>query len=1218
MPSTPAGLRDILRQRRGEFLIGYVDLREEFRRRLAQESAERNILFLYGPAGMGKSTLARALARVAAEAGAWVTWCDELQPSPLHAMVKMANDLTAGGAALTHFREQYARWYYLQWQMDKDPYALLGWPALSARLTRYFPFRPAGSPSDIAHVLADFVAGQQERPLRYLGRLLESPEDRRLIQFPLQVLREAFIQDVNALAQEAPVLLILDSLDSRPAPFLEWLQALLDPGNGLSPRVWMVLCSAARPSGPLWEPLRAHLQGVSLEPFDPEMAGFCCSRYGVESSSAQEQVAALAEGRPAWITALAAAYPLHLDDVPWEEEPAGQLLCWMAGRNLERPLIAASILRSWDREALETVSGQRLTSAEWDWLLSLPFIQSHRQNWAIIPSIRSGLVDYVRRHRPEDWQALQQSACQYYRQPLEELANAGPARWKNVLWLQYAQEWAYHVLCQGDAAEAGKAAGILLEAWFALPSSIPAWLDVWSQAGRDAGQPAWAELAELGHQAWDAFPEKAWQALAPFLSRLGPLFPDHAGVQQRIRLGRLLAGEMPAASYDGEENSLSPDALPAELPQTHHALALHHLETGDLNAAQEASQRALAIDSGYVPAHILAGDVHVRAGQPDKALRSYQSAMEVLSDSIAGRLGVPHFRYADALTLIGNSEAAWDYYCRAFGEMAMDWQKAAAFLERGILRHQMGRWEEACRDYLQAAGLAGGGTNRAFDIYVNLTSAQRGRGDYRLALEYAERAFQWLLESPTPGEGPGREGLIAAHANRGNCRLLAGEPEGAIWDYDQAILRGAENPHLYTNRGFAFLVQGMPARAERDFARALELESTHPTAWLGLGLAHARQGRLTEARDDFKRAHQLAGDEPVYIHNLGLAYYHLGAYRRALAWLRQALALAPQDPLIYYHRGLCHAALEDHAQAGADFSEAIRLWEAGIGKPLPAGQPAAAYLARGQARLAAGDYTGAIEDFALVRQFLHRGRLEAQLPSRQSLLRLDDFGFAASAVPLDAQALKGWGDALAAQGKLPEAISYYDQALSISHDQFPEAFASRAEAYHAMGRHQEAIRDYQEALKRLPTRACWHTALGDVYARLGRDAEAFQAYERAIELTPSDPQAYLSLAHLSRRRKYWNRAIDAYRMAELFGCRQAELYWGRGEALLARGLHSQALADFERALSIDPADARASWGRARALWRAGQAGAALGEVLQTVRHLFRKRPQPRRRSPAFR
>lgn len=1216
MPSTPAGLRDILRQRRGEFLVGHVDLREEFRRRITQESAERNILFLYGPAGMGKSALARSLARIAAEAGAWVAWCDELQPSPLHAMVKIANDLTAAGANLAHFREQYARWYYLQWQMDKDPYALLGWPALSARLTRYFPFRLAGPPGDIAHVLADFIAGQQERPLRYLGRLLESPEDRRLIQFPLQVLRDAFLQDINALAQEAPVLLILDSLDGRPAPFLEWLQGLADPETGLSPRAWLVLCSASRPAGSLWEPLRAHLQGVALEPFDPEMMGFCASRYGVESDAAQEHIAVLAGGRPAWVTALAAAYPLHLDEAAWEEDPAGQLLRWMADRELERPLIAASVLRSWDRQALEAVAGQRLSSAEWDWLLSLPFVQSHRQGWSLIPSVRNELISFLRQRRPADWQAVQQSACGYYRQPLEELAGAGPARWKNVLWLQYAQEWAYHALCQGDAPETAKAAGILLEAWVALPSSIPAWLEVWGQAGRDAGQPAWTEAAELGHQAWDKLPAQGWQALGPFLNQLEQLFPEDASVGQRIRLGRLLAGELHTASE--EEGTLSPDALPAELPQTHHALALRYLEAGDLNSALEESQRALAIDSGYVPAHILAGDAHLRAGQHDKALRSYQSAMEVLSDSIAGRLGVPHFRYADALTLMGSGEAAWDYYCRAFGEMAMDWQKAAAFLERGILRHQMGRWEEACRDYLQAAGLAGGGTNWTFDIYVNLASAQRGRGDYRLALEYAERAFQWLLESPTPTERAEREGLIAAHTNRGNCRLLAGEPEGAIWDYDQAILRGAENPHLYANRGFAFLVQGMPARAERDFARALELDSSHPTAWLGLGLAHARQGRLTEARDDFKRAHQLAGDEPIYIHNLGLAYYHLGAYRRALAWLRQAQALASQDPLIYYHRGLCHSALEDYAQAAGDFSEAIRLWEAGMGKPLPAGQPAAAYLARGQARLAAGDYAGAIEDFALVRQFLHRGRLEAHLPPRQTLLRLDDFGFAASAVPLDAQALKGWGDALAAQGKLPEAVSYYDQALSIAHEQFPEAFASRAEAYHAMGRHQEAIRDYQEALKRLPTRARWHTALGDIYARMGRDTEAFQAYERAIELTPSDPQAYLSLAHLSRRRKYWNRAIDAYRMAELFGCRQAELYWGRGEALLARGLHAQALADFERALSIDPADPRASWGRARALWRAGQAGAALGEALQTVRHLFHKRPEPRRRPPTVR
>ena len=112
------------------------------------------------------------------------------------------------------------------------------------------------------------------------------------------------------------------------------------------------------------------------------------------------------------------------------------------------------------------------------------------------------------------------------------------------------------------------------------------------------------------------------------------------------------------------------------------------------------------------------------------------------------------------------------------------------------------------------------------------------------------------------------------------------------------------------------------------------------------------------------------------------------------------------------------------------------------------------------------------------------------------------------------------------------------------------------------GRVDEAIPQFQEALRLDPDHAEAHSNLGVALARRGRTAEAIDHYRESLRLDPRQTQAYSNL----------------------------------GNALLAQGHVSEAIAQFEAALALDAADPQARTNLAGALVRDGRVEAAIGEL----------------------
>ncbi|MGH7474274.1 MAG: tetratricopeptide repeat protein [Candidatus Methylomirabilales bacterium] len=85
----------------------------------------------------------------------------------------------------------------------------------------------------------------------------------------------------------------------------------------------------------------------------------------------------------------------------------------------------------------------------------------------------------------------------------------------------------------------------------------------------------------------------------------------------------------------------------------------------------------------------------------------------------------------------------------------------------------------------------------------------------------------------------------------------------------------------------------------------------------------------------------------------------------------------------------------------------------------------------------------------------------------------------------------------------------------------PAIHGERAQFYEGLGRIEDAIREYEAAIRQSPTDPALYRALALLFDREGRFADAIVAYERFLQLEPAAPEASAirrRIAELRQRR----------------------------------------------------------------------------------------------------
>jgi len=194
---------------------------------------------------------------------------------------------------------------------------------------------------------------------------------------------------------------------------------------------------------------------------------------------------------------------------------------------------------------------------------------------------------------------------------------------------------------------------------------------------------------------------------------------------------------------------------------------------------------------------------------------------------------------------------------------------------------------------------------------------------------------------------------------------------------------------------------------------------------------------------------------------------------------------------------------------------------------------------------------------------------------------------AARLLPNDAEAQTNLGNALRAQGRLPEAAARHRRAIEILAT-YPEAHNNLGAVLRDMGRHEEAAASFRRALALEDRFPLAHNNLGIALLACGRANEAVAAHRRALALAPDFAQAHAALGDALRSLGALEEAAASYRRAIAIKSDDVDSLRHLGDTLAALGQPEPAAAAYRRVLELEPrsAEVHGSLGNAwRDLWQ---------------------------------
>jgi tetratricopeptide (TPR) repeat protein len=403
---------------------------------------------------------------------------------------------------------------------------------------------------------------------------------------------------------------------------------------------------------------------------------------------------------------------------------------------------------------------------------------------------------------------------------------------------------------------------------------------------------------------------------------------DPGRADRRAELGYALeANGLPRAAI---RTYLQVERLAPDDPRWSYLAAVVSAQLGELDTAIDAVDRSLAIDPGYVAAHLYRGAWLLDLGKADRAGAAYERALRLEPDNRAALYGQARVHLqrddgAQALAILerlAGSNRSDRYLQQLLGSayrLTGDLERAGEALalgrgqaqppawpdpRRGVLQHyargyaaemrradallDAGRWQEAAGILEQLRG-----RNPADpDLLVNLATAYRRLGRQEESIGVLDAGLEQ------------RPDHVRLHVNRAFAYEQSGELDRALEHLDRAIESNPKQGFVYVRKGKVLLYKlRRLEEAVAAFEQAVRHDSRDVGAHLHLGLALGEVEREREAADRLEQALRL---DPTMVEALlPLAFYRmeLGQFDRAAAALGRAEQLAPGSAEVARLRG---------------------------------------------------------------------------------------------------------------------------------------------------------------------------------------------------------------------------------------------------------------------------------------------------------------------------
>ena len=301
-------------------------------------------------------------------------------------------------------------------------------------------------------------------------------------------------------------------------------------------------------------------------------------------------------------------------------------------------------------------------------------------------------------------------------------------------------------------------------------------------------------------------------------------------------------------------------------------------------------------------------------------------------------------------------------------------------------------------------------------------------------------------------------------------------------------------------------------------------------------------------------------------------------YSKAINAFVKAIEINPKSYIAWYAAGLAEAK-SNYSVPNIGFSEAVKY------KP----DFYAAWRQKGDAHYSLREYKNALNAYEkAIEEAEKQNQKDFALYWRKGVA-LDELKRYREAIiaytkSIDIQphpyAYNNRGSAYYQKGEKNNALKDYDEAIRLKPDH-ANAYAGKAYFYDNRGDKgdkKNALENYKKAIELGYTTANIYVNVGNIYYydnELKDHEKALINYNKAVDLGYKNVNTYRSMGYIYYQKGDYNQAIESYKKVINLDSKNANVYVNMGNAYKAQGNNQKAVERYDEAINLDPKNAYA-------------------------------------------
>jgi tetratricopeptide (TPR) repeat protein len=336
--------------------------------------------------------------------------------------------------------------------------------------------------------------------------------------------------------------------------------------------------------------------------------------------------------------------------------------------------------------------------------------------------------------------------------------------------------------------------------------------------------------------------------------------------------------------------------------------------------------------------------------------------------------------------------------------------------------------------------------------------------------------------------------------NLGVAYSNAAEYEKAINAFRQSIKLDPKYPEAHNNLGNVYNKMGQYNKAITEYTKALIMRPNYNEAYNNMGSAYTKMRNFQKAIELHKAALQINPKSEKTYNNLGVAYSNAGDVENAIKSYQSSIRINPHFLNARINLGMMYRTSRQFDKAIKVFNEALGIFSADAGLYFNLGDTYAAMKKTERALYAYNralqinpNYPEAINNIGLL--FMNNKRFDEAINQYQKAIALQD------------RPEFHYNLALSYREKgLYQLAEQEFRKMIAARPNFFEAYFNLGLLYERIGYIDQAIRTYEEGLKRKPNQLELLNQLAGIYLNQKKDSpKALEYYRKIVQVAPDHP-----------------------------------------------------------------------------------------------------------------